>query len=86
MKNLEATGIARERVENMENQMKKDAISELRRYNGRLLLHEELADGNSFSIIPIWETVKESDILTPLDVYQRVLSEGYRVNYLRIPM
>jgi hypothetical protein len=51
MKNLEATGIARERVENMENQMKADAIKELRRYSGRLLLHEEHADSNGFSIV-----------------------------------
>lgn len=86
MKNIEATGIARDRVEGMENQMKKDVIGELARYNGRILLHEEMADGNHFSIVPVWETAREEDVLTPLDVYNLIQKEGYQVNYLRIPM
>lgn len=84
--NIEATGIAKERVEAMENQMKKDVISELTRYNGRILLHEEMADGKHFSIVPVWETVVESEIMTPLDVYNLIKNEGYQVDYLRIPM
>ncbi|KAJ3027080.1 hypothetical protein HK097_006242, partial [Rhizophlyctis rosea] len=86
MKNLEATGIARERVEMMEMQMKRDAVRELRKYEGRLLLHEEHADGSGFSIVPVWETVREEDVQTPLEVYQQVQGEGYRVDYLRIPV
>lgn len=66
--------------------MKKDVIGELRRYNGRILLHEEMADGNHFSIIPVWETAKEEDIMTPLDVYTMISKEGFQVDYLRIPM
>lgn len=86
MKNLEATGIARERVEAMEERMKLDVISELRLYNGRILLHDEEGDINSFSIIPVWETVKEDEVLTPLDIYKSIVADGYNVDYLRIPM
>ncbi|KAJ3280819.1 hypothetical protein HK104_000390 [Borealophlyctis nickersoniae] len=87
LKNLEATGIARERVEQMEMQMKKDAILELKTYDGRMLLHEEQsAPGGGFSIVPVWGTVKEEDIQTPLEVYQQIQGEGFRVDYLRIPM
>lgn len=50
LKNLEATGIVRERVESMENRMKLDAIEELKRYGGRLLLHGEESDGISFTV------------------------------------
>jgi hypothetical protein len=50
LKNLEATGIVRERVESMESRMKTDAIEELRRYGGRLLLHGEESDGTSFTV------------------------------------
>ena len=51
LKNLEATGIAKERVESMETQMKCDIQSELRQFGGRVLLHEEHVDGNNFSIV-----------------------------------
>ncbi|KAJ3046238.1 hypothetical protein HDV00_000050 [Rhizophlyctis rosea] len=86
MKNLEATGIARERVEQMEQQMKRDAVVELRKYDGRMLLHEEHVDNNGFSIVPVWETVKEEDVQTPLEMYRSVQEEGFHVDYLRIPV
>lgn len=66
--------------------MKQDVIEEIRLYNGRVLLHDEEGDINCFSIIPVWETVKEEDVQTPLDVYKSIVDEGYRVDYLRIPI
>jgi hypothetical protein len=51
LKNLEATGIARERVELMEAQMKLDILSEIKTFGGRVLLHEEHVEGNTFSIV-----------------------------------
>lgn len=86
MKNLEATGIIRERVEAMEERMKLDIINELRYYDGRVLLHDEEGDISNFTIIPIWETVSEDDVMTPLDVYKVIQKEGYNIDYLRIPM
>lgn len=86
LRNLEATGITRERVEMMENNMKRDVINELRLYGGRLLLHEEEVQGKGFSIVPVWETVKEEDVQTPMDVFKSIEAEGYRVDYLRLPI
>lgn len=51
LRNLEATGIARDRVELMEAQMKRDLVAEIKLFNGRVLLHEEQVQGNSFSIV-----------------------------------
>ncbi|TPX31687.1 hypothetical protein SmJEL517_g05062 [Synchytrium microbalum] len=86
LKNLEATGISRLRVERMEHQMKLDAIADSRRYGGRLLLHEEEGDAKTYSIVPVWETVKEQDIQTPMEVFKSIENEGFHVNYLRIPI
>ena len=87
LRNLEATGIARERVELMEKQMKREIIADMQRYKGRLLLHEEQSTSTSqFHIIPVWESVKEEDIETPSDVYESIRNEGYRVDYLRLPV
>jgi hypothetical protein len=51
LKNLEATGIERERVESMEAQMKADCVSEISRYGGRVLLHEEESKPEGFVIL-----------------------------------
>lgn len=87
LKNLETTGIARERVEGMENRMKLDVMDELKIYNGRLLLHdEETTEKGGFIIVPQWETVPVECVETPDDVFQSIIAEGYMVDYLRIPM
>lgn len=54
LKNLEATGIARERVELMEVQMKSDILAEIKKFGGRVLLHEEHVDGTNFTIVVIF--------------------------------
>lgn len=41
LKNLETTGISKERVESMEERMKLDVIQELKEYDDRMLLHDE---------------------------------------------
>jgi hypothetical protein len=52
LRNLETTGIAKERVEHMERIMQQDAIEELVAYNGRLLLHgEETAEKGGFILV-----------------------------------
>ena len=52
LKNLETTGIERDRVELMEIRMKQDALQELEQYGGRLLLHEEETLGaGGFAIV-----------------------------------
>ncbi|KAJ3335694.1 hypothetical protein HDU93_004652 [Gonapodya sp. JEL0774] len=106
-RNLETTGIAKERVEMMEERMKGDLIQEIKKYGGRILLHDEEVKPSGFEIVvcllesvfdayitfidapvvqPVWETVCEEDILTPLELFQSVVAEGYKIDYLRVPI
>ena len=64
----------------MEERFKKDVLRELRQGDGRILLHDEVEERPGvFTIIPIWETVSEEDIMTPRDVFDLVAKEGHKV-------
>lgn len=77
---LRATGVTTAMVEAMEQNFKKDVLRELRAGEGRILLHDEVEERPGvFSIIPLWEVVSENDILTPRDVFDRIVNEGYKV-------
>ena len=70
----------------MEQSFKKDVVRELRQGNGRVLLHDEVEERPGvFSIIPIWEVVSENQIMTPRDVYNLIIDEGYKVRTLSCP-
>ncbi|CAL1716907.1 unnamed protein product [Somion occarium] len=85
LENVEATGVTTAVVEAMEENFKKDILLEVRAGNGRILLHDEVEERPGvFSIIPIWEHVSDSDIMTPRDVFDLMVSEGYRVDYARV--
>ncbi|KAJ3072961.1 hypothetical protein HDU98_002548 [Podochytrium sp. JEL0797] len=86
LKNLETTGIIRERVEAMEQQMKRDCVAELKKYGGRLLLHSEEMTSSGFSILPVWESCTVDEINTPLELYQSIIAENYQVDYKRVPI
>ncbi|CAO3598194.1 unnamed protein product [Absidia cylindrospora] len=87
LKNLETTGIAKSRVEGMEDRMKLDALEDQKKYDGRLLLHdEEVDDRGGFNLKAIWETAPAQSIETPSEVFQSIIDEGYQVDYLRIPI
>ncbi|KAG2141169.1 inositol hexakisphosphate-domain-containing protein [Suillus bovinus] len=85
LENVEATGVTTAMVEAMEGRLKKDVIREVRMGDGRILLHDELEERPGvFSIIPIWETVEEDDIMTPRDVFDLMAKEGFKINYGRV--
>ncbi|KZT53703.1 hypothetical protein CALCODRAFT_439779 [Calocera cornea HHB12733] len=85
--NVEATGITTADVEVIEVNLKRDAEHEVREGAGRILLHDELDDGTgNYTLTPMWETVKEEEIMTPRDVFELLVKEGYNVNYARIPI
>lgn len=64
----------------MENSFKKDILRELQKGKGRILLHDEVEERPGvFSIIPIWEVVSDEEIMTPRDVFELVIRQGYRV-------
>ncbi|KAL7279008.1 hypothetical protein ACG7TL_006840 [Trametes sanguinea] len=85
LENVEATGVTTAVVEAMEESLKRDVLREVREGEGRILLHDEVEERPSvFSIIPIWEQVEEKDIMTPRDVYELMVKEGYKVDYDRV--
>ncbi|KAJ7471451.1 inositol hexakisphosphate-domain-containing protein [Mycena galericulata] len=85
LENVEATGVTTSMVEQMEESFKKDVLREVRANEGRVLLHDEVEERpGSFSIVPVWETVSESDILTPRDVFTLMKREGFKIDYGRI--
>ncbi|KAK7690552.1 hypothetical protein QCA50_005650 [Cerrena zonata] len=85
LENVEATGVTTQVVEAMEENFKKDVLREVRAGNGRILLHDEVEERPGvFKIIPIWENVSEAEIMTPRDVFNLMVSDGYHVDYDRI--
>ncbi|KAJ3372938.1 hypothetical protein GGF31_001475 [Allomyces arbusculus] len=98
LKNLETTGIARERVERMEARMKADVLAEIEEYGGRLLLHDEVVPtpGRPEMIVPVWESVAPEDVMTPRELFAAVAGVdadgetaevvGAGVDYLRVPI
>jgi len=67
-------------VESMEMSLKMDVLRELRAGDGRILLHDEVEERpGQFDIVPLWEVVEESEIMTPRDVFEQMREEGYKV-------
>lgn len=72
-------------VERMETALKQDVLQEIQRGDGRLLLHDEVqTKPGVFEVIPIWETVKADEVMTPREMYEGVIDEQYHVDYLRV--
>lgn len=72
-------------VERMETTLKQDVLAEIRAGNGRILLHDEVeTKPGTYEIIPIWETVEEDEVMTPKEIYEGVIKEGYHVDYQRV--
>ncbi|KAG4394078.1 hypothetical protein GLYMA_03G226200v4 [Glycine max] len=81
--NLEYTGINRERVEQMEARLKEDILAEAARYGNKILVTDELPDGQ---MVDQWEPVSCDSVKTPLEVYEELQVEGYLVDYERVPI
>ncbi|XP_042416053.1 paladin-like [Zingiber officinale] len=81
--NLEYTGINRVRLEQMEFRLKEDILVEAARYGNKILVTDELPDGQ---MVDQWEPVMPNSIKTPLEVYEELQKEGYLVDYERIPI
>lgn len=65
----------------MEENFKRDVLKEVRAGGGRILLHDEVEDRPGvFTIVPIWEQVEESDIMTPRQVFESAAKEGFNVS------
>ncbi|GAV64973.1 hypothetical protein CFOL_v3_08488 [Cephalotus follicularis] len=75
--NLEYTGINRARVEQMEARLKEDILVEATRYGNKILVTDELPDGQ---MVDQWEPVSCDS------VYEELQVEGYLVDYERVPI
>ncbi|KAF7804996.1 paladin-like isoform X1 [Senna tora] len=81
--NLEYTGINGERVEQMESRLKEDILLEAARYGNKILVTDELPDGQ---MVDQWEPVSCDSVKTPLEVYEELQVGGYLVDYERVPV
>ncbi|KAM1668463.1 hypothetical protein ACFX2K_047795 [Malus domestica] len=81
--NLEYTGINRARVEQMEAWLREDILIESARYGNKILLTDELPDGQ---MVDQWEPVSRHSVKTPLEVYEELQEQGYLVDYERVPI
>jgi len=85
LENVEATGVTTQTVEDMEIKLKRDVLREVRKNEGRILLHDEVEERPGvFSILAQWENVGLDDILTPRDVFELMAKEGFKINYDRV--
>ena len=69
----------------MEVALKRDVQREIRKNEGRILLHDEVEDSpGRFTITAQWEKVEEDDVMTPKDLFDMMVKEGYQVDYTRV--
>nr|GFC17788.1 paladin isoform X2 [Tanacetum cinerariifolium] len=76
-------GINRARVEQMEDRLKEDILLEAARYGNKILVTDELPDGQ---MVDQWEPVTPESVKTPLQVYLELQKRQYLVDYERIPV
>ncbi|ELR18311.1 [2Fe2S]-binding, putative [Acanthamoeba castellanii str. Neff] len=76
-------GMSLSNLEDMEERLKADILAEASRYQGNLLIHDELDDECA---CPMWEAISSESVMTPREVFFTLQNEGYRVSYWRIPM
>ena len=67
----------------MEARLKEDILREAERYSGAIMVNHETDDGQIFDA---WEPVGSGAVQTPLEVYQCLKAEGFRVEYARVPI
>ncbi|WCJ22568.1 Paladin [Euphorbia peplus] len=81
--NLEYTGINRSRVEQMESRLKEDILMEAARYGNKILVTDELPDGQ---MVDQWEPVSIDSVKTPLEANEELQMEGYLFDFERVPI
>ena len=73
-----------QRLEDMEQSLKKDVLAEVQRSGNKVLLHSEAEMG---SLVVFWESIEdESDVLTSQEMFHKLCGEGLCVAYTRIPL
>lgn len=81
--NLADPGVSSATVEAREDTLKREILEEARQHGGRFLVADENPDG---SVVGKWVELKPGDVQTPAEVFQDLQSQGYKVDYARIPI
>ncbi|RNF27576.1 metal ion binding protein [Trypanosoma conorhini] len=81
--NVELTGIAAHKAEEVEIQMRKDVLKEASLQGGMFLVSDE---GEPGELVGIWEPATEETVKTVRDVYNELAARGIRVTMLRLPV
>ncbi len=81
--NLADPGVSAATVESREDTLKQEILQEAAQHGGRFLVAEENADG---SVVGKWVELKPGDVQTPAEVFRDLQSQGYKVDYARIPI
>jgi hypothetical protein len=69
----------------METVLKRDVQREIIANEGRILLHDEVEEApGRFTITAQWESVRVNDVMTPRDLFNMMVQEGYQVDYTRV--
>lgn len=86
--NLEITGIVREHVEAIEDRLRLDVLSEIERYNGRIVLHDEQIANTScgYLIVPSWKEISADQVQTPREAFAAAIRQCTSLIYHRIPI
>lgn len=72
-----------ERVEEMEDRLRVDILTEAAQYDQQILVADEDDDFNVFNMM---QRVTEQDVLTPKAMFDELRSDGFNVVYSRIPI
>lgn len=81
--NLADPGVSPATVEAREDTLKQEILQEAAQHGGRFLVAEENPDG---SVVGKWVELKPGDVQTPAEVFKDLQSQGYKVDYARIPI
>ncbi|SCV73360.1 BQ2448_7286 [Microbotryum intermedium] len=86
LENVITTGVTAATVEAMEVALQRDLRKEAEENDGKILLHDEVAENGNFIVTAFWESVHHNDILTPKEVFALMRQEGFQVDYERLPV
>lgn len=70
-------------LEGIEDRLKEDICREAARHQNMLLVHQEDSAGK---VVPTWIFLENDSVLTVKEVYQRLISEGWKLEYHRVPI
>lgn len=81
--NVELTGIQTEKIELVEDELKRDVLTEAAQYDYRFLVHDE---GSPGELVGAWEPATVDTVKTLREVYDELVMKGFRCLMLRLPV